>query len=113
MLKDRKPQLLGKLPVLTALIGKVEKRISDKTILLVGDCACASNIGSCKKLVRIRGCPPSHKRIVWDMLVHFGIFNPLVRPSLIVDGFILYPLKKLKGWWMNLRFRPCRKNEPV
>ncbi len=113
MLKDRKPQLLMKLPVLTALIGKVEKRISDKTILLVGDCACASNIGSYKKCVRIRGCPPSHKRIVWDMLVHFRIFNPLVRPSLIVDGFILYPLKKVKGWWMNLRFKPCRKNETV
>jgi len=33
-------------------------------------------------------------------------FTPLVRPSLIIDGFILYPLKLMKGWLMNIRFKP-------
>lgn len=106
MLKDRKPHLLQKLPHLLVCIGKVEQRVSNKKILLVGECACASNIDNYKSVVRIRGCPPSHKRIVWDMLVNFLVFNPLVRPSLIFDGFVLYPLKKIKGWLINLRFKP-------
>ncbi len=112
MIRDRKPKLLKKLPVLTVLIGRIDEKISDKKILLVGDCACASNIGSYKKIIRIRGCPPSHKRIVWDMLVNFFILNPLVRPSLIIDGFVLYPLKKFKGWVVNVRFKPLWKNQP-
>jgi hypothetical protein len=71
----------------------------------LGDCASKSNLLKGGRKVRIRGCPPSHKRIVWDMLVNFLIFNPLVRPELIVDAYILYPLKKVKGWWLN-RNRP-------
>jgi hypothetical protein len=35
-------------------------------------------------------------------------FAPLARPSLIIDGFILYPLKLMKGWLMNIRFKPMK-----
>jgi phage pi2 protein 07 len=54
-------------------------------------------------VVCIKGCPPSHKRIVWDMMVRYFLLAPLVRPSLIIDGFVLYPLKKFKGWLVNLK----------
>lgn len=106
MIKDRKPKLLKRFPRLTALVGRVDERIEDKTVLLVGDCAQASPRIKAKRIVRIKGCPPTHKRIVWEMMVHFGLLAPLVRPSLIMDGFVLYPLKKLKGWLVNLKFRP-------
>jgi len=106
MINDRKPKLLNRFPRITVLIGKVEKAIEDKTVLLIGNCAQASDSITARRIVRIKGCPPTHKRIVWDMMVRFGLFAPLVRPSLIIDGFVLYPLKKAKGWLMNRRFRP-------
>ena len=106
MIRDRKPKLLKRFPKLTVLIGKDEKRIEYRTILLIGNCAQASTNFKAKKTVRIKGCPPTHKRIVLDMMVHFLLLAPLVRPSLIMDGFVFYPVKKAKGWLMNLRFRP-------
>lgn len=43
------------------------------------------------------------------MMVNLFLLAPLVRPSLIWDGFGLYPLKKVKGWLMNLKFKPLKK----
>jgi len=106
MVKDRKPKTLKRFPKLTALVGKVTKKIEDKTVLLIGDCAQASPNIHAKRIVRIKGCPPTHKRIVWDMMVKFFLLAPLVRPSLIWDGFGLYPMKKIKGWLVNLKFKP-------
>ena len=105
MIKDRKEKLLKRFPKLTALIGSVEKHIEDDTILLVGNCAQASPSIRAKRIVRIQGCPPTHKRIVWDMMVRFCLLAPLVRPSLIWDGFKLYPLKRFKGWFVNLWYK--------
>ncbi len=106
MIKDRKPGLLKRFPKLTVLIGKVEKHVKDRTVLLIGNCAQASPHIHARSVVKIKGCPPTHKRIVWDMMIHFFLLAPLVRPSLIIDGFVMYPLKKFKGWLVNLRFRP-------
>lgn len=103
MVGDRKPKLLKRFPKLTAVVGKTEREIRDKRTLLVGDCARASSSIRSKRVVRIKGCPPSHKRIVWDMMTRYFLLAPLVRPSLIIDGFVLYPLKKLKGWLVNLQ----------
>ncbi|MDQ1352944.1 MAG: hypothetical protein QG657_3250 [Acidobacteriota bacterium] len=109
MVRDRKPNRLKRFPRLTVLLGKVtgtgEAPVEARKVLLVGDCAAASRGIKTKKIVRIKGCPPSHKRIVWDMMVHFRLFAPLVLPSLIIDGFVLYPLKKIKGWLANLRYK--------
>jgi uncharacterized protein (DUF362 family) len=102
MVRDRKPGLLKRFPRLTVVIGKTEKRIEDQRVLLVGSCAAASKNIRSKRIVRIKGCPPTHKRIVWDMMTRYFLLAPLVRPSLIIDGFVLYPLKKLKGWLVNL-----------
>ncbi len=111
MVRDRKPNRLKRFPRLTVLLGKVngtdaKPPVEAKKVLLVGDCAAASRGIKAKKIVCINGCPPSHKRIVWDMMVHFRLFAPLVLPSLIIDGFVLYPLKKIKGWLANLRYKP-------
>jgi hypothetical protein len=102
MIKDRKPGLLKRFPEATVVIGKTDKPVSAKCALLVGDCAGASENVTARRVVRIAGCPPTHKRIVWDMMTHFLLLAPLVRPSLIWDGFGLYPMKKIKGWWVNL-----------
>ena len=110
MVKDRKPKTLKHFPKLTAIIGKVNEKIEDQTVLLIGDCAQASTNIQTRRIVRIKGCPPTHKRIVWDMMVKLRLLAPLVRPSLIWDGFGLYPLKKIKGWLVNLRFKPLQSN---
>ncbi|MDO9547975.1 MAG: DUF362 domain-containing protein [Candidatus Marinimicrobia bacterium] len=109
MVKDRKPKTLERFPKLTALVGKVTEKVEDKTVLLIGDCAQASSNIHAKRIVRIKGCPPTHKRIVWDMMINFLLLAPLVRPSLVWDGFGLYPLKKIKGWLVNLKFRPRQR----
>ena len=105
MIEDRKPKLLKRFPKLTVLIGKVTEKIEDRTVLLVGNCAKKSSSIKANRIVSIKGCPPTHKRIVWDMMVNFMLLAPLIRPSLIIDGFILYPFKKFKGWLVNRLFQ--------
>lgn len=109
MIKDRKPRLLRRFPKITAVVGAVREPVEDKTVLLLGDCARATQTIRARRIVRIRGCPPTHKRIIWDMMTRFFLLAPLVRPSLIIDGFVLYPLKRFKGWLVNLRYRPLRQ----
>lgn len=106
MVKDRTPKRLKRFPKLKVLLGKVEGPVEADKVLLVGDCAMASTGVKAKKIARIKGCPPTHKRIVWDMMVNYLLFAPLVLPSLIIDGFVLYPLKKIKGWLANIRYKP-------
>ncbi|MBN2415033.1 DUF362 domain-containing protein [bacterium] len=101
MIRDRKPKLLKRFPRLTVLVGKVTENIEDRIVVLIGDCARASTTVSCRRKIVIAGCPPTHKRIVWDMMVNLLLLAPLVRPSLIIDGFVAYPLKKIKGWLVN------------
>lgn len=109
MIKDRKPSLLKRFPKLDVVVGKIKKELKTSKVLLLGDCAQASIGIEAKRIIRIKGCPPTHKRIIWDMMVKLFILAPLVRPSLIIDGFILYPLKKLKGWFMNLKYRSLKQ----
>jgi uncharacterized protein (DUF362 family) len=101
MVKDRKPKLLRRFPSLTVVIGKSPKPVNARRVLLLGDCATASADVRGRRIVRINGCPPTHKRIVWDMMMRFLLIAPLVRPSLVWDGYVRYPLKKIKGWWVN------------
>lgn len=106
MVRDRTPRRLKWFPRIPVLIGKVSQPVSGKKVLLVGDCATASRSLDGRKVIRVKGCPPSHKRLVWEMMTHLGLLAPLVRPSLIWDGFGAYPLKKIKGWLANLRYKP-------
>lgn len=105
MIRDRKPNRLKRFPNITVVIGRVNEPIEAKRLLLVGECAKASPHIKGKKVVRMRGCPPSHKWIVLVMLLRFGLFAPLVLPSLIIDGFGIYPWKKVKGWFANRKKR--------
>jgi len=101
MVKDRSPKRLKRFPNLTVLIGKVKALISEKNVLLIGDCAKASGPIKAKKIRHIKGCPPTHKRIVWDMMFKYLLFAPLILPSLVIDAYVLYPIKKIKGWFVN------------
>jgi uncharacterized protein (DUF362 family) len=101
MVRDRKMKAFKHFPKITVFIGKVEKKINARHILLVGNCAMASSHLSGKRTVKIRGCPPTHKMIVLTLMLRYGLFAPLVRPSLIFDSFVAYPIKKAKGWLVN------------
>jgi hypothetical protein len=104
MIRDRKPKM-------NVLIGRVQETIQAKQVLLVGNCSPATPSVRARRTVWIRGCPPSHKVIVLKMMMHFLLLAPLVRLDLIIDSFVLYPLKKLKGWFVNFRYRPSKKTE--
>ena len=106
MIKDRKPRLLKRFPKMTVVVSKTDKPVTDRRVLLVGDCANQSPNVKARRKIRIRGCPPTHKRIVWDMMINLALLAPLVRPSLIWDGFVIYPLKKVKGFLIRLFNRP-------
>lgn len=106
MVNDRTPNRLKRFPRLTVLIGKVKQSVDADRVLLVGDCALASPQVNARKITRMRGCPPTHKWIVLTMMLRHFLFAPLVLPSLIWDGFGLYPMKKVKGWLANLKKRP-------
>jgi uncharacterized protein (DUF362 family) len=106
MIRDRKPKLLKRFPRIPVVIGRTLETLEARSALLIGDCATASPNIRARRIVRIPGCPPTHKRIILIMMIAYGLLAPLVRPSLIIDGFILYPLKKLKGLLLNIRFRP-------
>ncbi|MCP5046922.1 MAG: DUF362 domain-containing protein [bacterium] len=113
MVKDRSPKQLERFPELTVLLGKVDEKIEAKKLLLVGDCALASPDVKAKQIRRIKGCPPSHKRIITTMLLYYFLLAPLVLPSLIFDGYVRYPWKKIKGWFANFRRHPGnRKRKP-
>jgi cytoskeletal protein CcmA (bactofilin family) len=109
MVKDRKPKRLKRLPKLTVVIGKVKGPVEAKKILMMGECARATHPVKSKKIVCVSGCPPSHKMTVLKMMIHYRVLAPLVLPSLIFDGFVLYPIKKIKGWLVNLKFKPLTK----
>jgi len=102
--------IFKRFPQLDVVIGKIEKKLNVSKVLLIGDCAQASVGIEADRVIRIKGCPPTHKRIIWDMMVKLFLLAPLVRPSLIIDGFILYPIKKLKGWLVNLNYKPLQRN---
>lgn len=106
MVKDRQPGQLKRFPKIPVIIGKVMERVTGSTVLLVGDCAFVSPSIRANRIVRISGCPPTHKKIVLSMLIYFFLLAPLVRPSLIWDSFVLYPLKWIKGRLINIRYRP-------
>jgi uncharacterized protein (DUF362 family) len=113
MVKDRKPKRLKRFPKLTVLVGKVVKPVKDKKVLMVGDCAAASPYITAKKIIRIKGCPPSHKRIAWDMMIRLRLLAPLVLPSLIVDAYVMYPIKKIKGWLANTRYKAMPETQTI
>lgn len=106
MIQDRQPGQMKRFPKIPIVIGKVAETIRARHTLLVGDCAMASPHIHSRKITRIPGCPPTHKMIVLSMLIHYFLLAPLVRPSLIWDAFVLYPIKWLKGRMINLFYRP-------
>ncbi len=103
MIKDRSPRELKKFPKIPVLIGEVTEAIKSNRILLVGKCAARSKNVNARWKYRIPGCPPTHKEIVLFMMIYFFLLAPLVRISLIWDCFVLYPIKKIKGWCINFK----------
>ncbi|MBN1779684.1 DUF362 domain-containing protein [bacterium] len=100
MIQDRRKRWMKFFPKWTVLIGQADAPPDGRTLLLVGRCAFASRHLKGRRCIKIWGCPPTHKRIVLTMMC-FGILAPLVLPSLIWDSFVIYPLKKIKGWILN------------
>jgi hypothetical protein len=105
MIKDRKPWLLDKFPPITVIIGAVEDEVKAHKVLLIGDCAMASKNIRAQKINRIKGCPPWHKDIILGMALRYLLISPLIRPDTVFDSYVMYPIRKFKGWIRNIRFR--------
>ncbi len=88
MIKDRKPKLWAKMPPWTAVIGKYKGDITARRLLLLGSCTEVEGKVRARRKIRVRGCPPKHKVLVLSLLLKAGIWNPLIRPGLVFDGYI-------------------------
>lgn len=89
MIKDRKPKLWKKLPKWTVVIGKYNGAVSVKKLMVLGTCSEIQGDVKTRWRRKIKGCPPSHKKVILWMLLKVGIFSPIFRLDLILDG---YPL---------------------
>lgn len=89
MIKDRKPALWKNLPPWTVVIGQYTNNVSARNLMLVGTCTEIKSKVRAKRIRRIRGCPPRHKKIILLMFLKAGILSPMFRLDLIIDA---YPL---------------------
>lgn len=88
MIKDRKPKLWARLPSWTVVIGEYRGDVEARRILLVGTCTKILGSVKARRIARIKGCPPRHKRLVLELFLKAGIWNPLIRPELVLDGYV-------------------------
>jgi len=88
MIKDRKPRLWSKLPVWTVVIGVHKGDVEADRLLLIGTCTKVEGRVRARRVVRIRGCPPKHKKLVLLLFLRAGIVNPLFRLDLIFDSYV-------------------------
>ena len=88
MIKDRKPKLWPKLPRWTVVIGEYTGNVEAKRLLLLGTCTKINGTVKARKIRRIKGCPPRHKRLVLELFLKAYIWNPLIRPELVLDGYV-------------------------
>jgi hypothetical protein len=96
MIKDRKPKLWNNLPAWTAVIGDYKGDVEAKRVLQLGTCTKVEGRLKARRKIRIKGCPPKHKKIVLLLLLRAGIVNPLLRPDLILDGYFFLFLAWLR-----------------
>ena len=87
MIKDRKPKLWNDLPHWTVVAGKYKGDITAKRVFLLGSCTKVDGKINARRTIRIRGCPPKHKTLVFWLFLKAGILNPMFRPDLIIDAY--------------------------
>lgn len=94
MLKDRKPGYLARLRPFTVVVGETEEDVRGPAVL-IGDCALKSPKLKGRGIPSVGGCPPTHRNIILFMGLRQFVFAPFFRLDLIVDAFVLRPLKLL------------------
>ena len=101
MIKDRKPQLWGKLPPWTIVMGKYRGDASADRVMVIGSCSEIQGKVQARIKRRVKGCPPKHKDLVLWLFLKAGIINPMFRLDLIIDAypylFLSWCRRVLKG----------------
>ena len=88
MIKDRKPKLWARLPAWTVVIGEYKGDVEARRVLLLGTCTKVHGAIKARTIRRVRGCPPKHKTLVLSLFLKARIWNPLIRPELVFDGYV-------------------------
>ena len=88
MFKDRKPKMWEKMPSWTVVIGKYKGDVTADRLMLVGTCTEIEGKVQARRKIRVKGCPPKHKSLVFWLFLKAGIINPMFRPDLIYDGYV-------------------------
>ena len=87
MFKDRKPKLWKNMPDWTVVIGQYSGDVSASRLMVIGTCSKINGKVEARKRRKIRGCPPTHKKLVLLFFLKTGILNPLFRLDTIIDGY--------------------------
>jgi hypothetical protein len=95
MIKDRNPKRFENLPHLPVVIGTYEGDVPGNRAIYIGDC---TKVEGKKPFLRwrIRGCPPTHRDIILQMLLFAWIRAPLFRLDLIIDSYFWGPLYTIR-----------------
>jgi uncharacterized protein (DUF362 family) len=95
MIKDRNPKRFENLPHFPVVIGKYEGDVPGNRAIYIGDCTEVKGKAPFFKW-RIRGCPPTHRDIILQMLIFGWIKAPLFRIDLIIDSYFWGPLYTIR-----------------
>jgi len=88
MFKDRKPKMWKKMPSWTVVIGKYKGDVTADRLMLVGTCTEIEGKVQARRKIKVKGCPPKHKSLVFWLFLKAGIINPMFRLDLIYDGYV-------------------------
>ena len=97
MAKDRDPSKPKKFRKdVKLVIGNYKGIVESKIVLLVGDCSKVDGEIKSKKLIRVKGCPPTHKELMVALALDAGLYPDLLRFSLVLPELLFITPKFLK-----------------
>ncbi|MHA1982964.1 MAG: DUF362 domain-containing protein [Candidatus Hodarchaeales archaeon] len=97
MAKDRDPSKPHKFNKnIKLVIGNYIGDVESKTVILIGDCTKVVGEIKSKKIIRVKGCPPTHKELVAALALDAGLYVDLLRFSLLLPELKFFTPKFLK-----------------
>lgn len=97
MAKDRDPSKPHKFNKdIKLVIGNYKGDVESKIVLMVGDCTKVEGEIRSKKIIRVKGCPPTHKELLVALALDAGLYPDLLRFSLVLPEWLFVTPKFLK-----------------
>lgn len=85
MSRDRHPDNPKKMnPNIKLVVGKYHKDVESKIVILIGDCTEVLGELKAKRVIKVPGCPPTHRDLLIHLALDAGLYPELLRMTLII-----------------------------